>query len=237
MEAELDRRVREALETPPPERRKKQLAKAHQLQEQQRLEQIEQFNSQITSKLTENEQDSMRNRRWKVMQAKRRMRKLLSDDLVYDNDSDHSPEYKMDLLLTERLGTGSFDNSNSYSNLGLGFDTNTATLNKFKSQEYYAKVTIKAINNFASLTDAEKQEFYYAFTKRAFRDALRTGKLPDGSLLELLTCGKYRDRHGIVRDEHGPFWPPDYGPLHPVPVHQKPTQEKSEFFYKATDGK
>lgn len=35
-----------------------------------------------------------------------------------------------------------------------------------------------------------------------------------------------RDRFGVIRDEFGPFWPKDYGPLHPTPVHERLAGQK-----------
>ena len=87
-----------------------------------------------------------------------------------------------------------------------------------KTQAHYAAVVKKALTNFGALSTAERHEFFYAFTRNGFKEALRTGRLPDGSELVPIGNGKYKDKHGIIRDEHGPFWPPDHGPLFPAPV-------------------
>ena len=235
MEQELDRRVREALDTPPPERRP--INNARSLQHQRRLEELEKLNSHVASKLAGKDSDSIQHRRWKVLQAKRRMKKIMVDKELGFDGSDLSPQYKMDLLLENQMKSNY--NTTDTSSFNIGYDSTSAiaALNRIKTQEYYAKVASKATSNFAGLTESEKHEFYYSFTKMGFREALRTGKLPDGSCLEELENGKYRDRFGIVRDVHGPFWPSDYGPLHPSPVHVRPRPEKQELFSAGPEGK
>ena len=162
---------------------------------------------------------------------------MVDKELGFDGNSDLSPQYKMDLLLENQMKSNY--NTTDTSSFNIGYDSTSAiaALNRIKTQEYYAKVASKATSNFAGLTESEKHEFYYTFTKMGFREALRTGKLPDGSCLEELENGKYRDRFGIVRDVHGPFWPSDYGPLHPSPVHVRPRPEKQELFSAGPEGK
>lgn len=54
------------------------------------------------------------------------------------------------------------------------------------------------------------------------------GRLPDGSELKLGEGGKYKDKYGIVRDEHGPFWPSENGPMFPPPTCIKKGMVKTE---------
>lgn len=90
--------------------------------------------------------------------------------------------------------------------------------NGIKSHSHYANVAKKAERNFGSLSTVERFEFFYAFTKNGFREAMRLGRLPDGSELKKTENGKYKDKFGIVRDEDGPFWPHENGPLFPAPA-------------------
>ena len=108
---------------------------------------------------------------------------------------------------------------------------------ELKTEEYYAQITNKALKHFSSLTEAEKHDFYYTFTHNGFKDALRTGRFHDGSKLIDMGNGKYSDRFGLVRDTHGPFWPIDYGPLHPTPQHARSLYKKSELLTTSNQGK
>uniref|UniRef100_A0A1I8JS79 SH2 domain-containing protein n=1 Tax=Macrostomum lignano TaxID=282301 RepID=A0A1I8JS79_9PLAT len=48
---------------------------------------------------------------------------------------------------------------------------------------------------------------------RRISEAVRTGRLPDGSPLILQPDGRYRDQFGVARDSRGPFWPRDFAAL------------------------
>ena len=63
--------------------------------------------------------------------------------------------------------------------------------------------------------------YFSTFTKNGFRKAVQLGQLPDGSKLQILGNGCYKDRFGIERDVDGPFWPEGIGPLHPTPHHKR----------------
>ncbi|CAD5114345.1 DgyrCDS3484 [Dimorphilus gyrociliatus] len=91
----------------------------------------------------------------------------------------------------------------------------------------YAKLAEKALNDYEKLNAFEKHQFFNFFTKDAFVDALRTGRLADGSFLQKVD-GNYVDRYGIEKDEYGPFWPSDYGPLCPTPKLARASQWKFE---------
>lgn len=88
-----------------------------------------------------------------------------------------------------------------------------------------------AMRHFGHLSDHEKAFLFLNFTKDGFCAALRSGTLPDGTPLSEMPGQRFRDRYGIVRDRHGPFWPRDYGPLHPTPVHRRlsPPQDEPLF--------
>ncbi len=242
MEADLDRRVREALETPPLEQRRRQQKQQHQ--NQRTFDDLERLNAHVQFDLSKDEKE-IRQRRWKVVQAKRHMKKFMmtsKDNITFEKLDREAAQIKMELLLSgDNGGSGldSFDDDMEFPTFGLGFDSNTpmVAMSRIKSQEHYAKIVNKALTSFSSLTDHERNEFFYAFTRNGFRDALRTGKLPDGSDLNSIGNGKYIDKFGIIRDQHGPFWPRDYGPLFPAPNHKKPVVQAPELLMQCLDGK
>jgi len=83
-------------------------------------------------------------------------------------------------------------------------------------------------DNLNFLSESEQLSYFYTFTRNGFRDALRHGRLPDGSELIDIGNGRYMDRYRLIRNMHGPFWPIDYGPLYPAPVHvRQGDQEKT----------
>ena len=163
---------------------------------------------------------------------------IRSHDRKESHSAGEAATYKMDLLSSREFQTENLEEPDANS---LGYDIQFAlssgSTSKIKSQEYYAKISEKALTSFASLTDSEKCDFYYAFTKNGFKEAMRTGRLPDGSVLEDLGNGKYRDRFGIIRDEHGPFWPRDYGPLFPAAVYSNAKCPSVELFSNYSEGK
>ena len=118
-------------------------------------------------------------------------------------------------------------------NFKLGYDASNLS---YKSQEHYAKIAAKAVANFGSLSLSERHEFFYVFTKTGFREAMHTGKLPDGSELKSIGRGRYVDTYGIIRDQHGPFWPSDYGPLFPTPSHKRLMGTSQELLTYGTRG-
>ena len=106
-----------------------------------------------------------------------------------------------------------------------------------KSYDYYAKIANKADRHFGALSSGEKHELFYAFTKSGFKESMMTGRMPDGSEMTHLGDGRYVDKIGLIRDKHGPFWPPDYGPLHPSPVHRRTAQPDPEPLSDMCEGK
>ena len=71
MEEELDQRVREALETPPLERRQRQQAAAAAARHKRTLEDLESLNSHVQFDLPPGaSRDYSRQQKWKVMQIK-----------------------------------------------------------------------------------------------------------------------------------------------------------------------
>ncbi|XP_055956157.1 cytosolic carboxypeptidase 2 [Patella vulgata] len=54
------------------------------------------------------------------------------------------------------------------------------------------------------------------YTKDGFLQILKNGKLPDGFQV-IDDLGNYVDKYGVIRSEHGPFWPTELVPLFPAP--------------------
>jgi hypothetical protein len=87
---------------------------------------------------------------------------------------------------------------------------------------YYEQLAQKASRaaDLSVMTSSERHALNYVFTKEGFREAVLTGVLPDGSQLERVNNqGWYRDKLGLLRSEHGPFWPIDSGPVCPAVRH------------------
>lgn len=89
---------------------------------------------------------------------------------------------------------------------------------KFKTRQYYSEMMQLANNDFGSMSKIQKKSYYYIHTVQGFTESLTLGKLPDGTNLQEVEPGKFTDYFGFVRWLNGPFWPSDYGPLHPAPI-------------------
>lgn len=165
--------------------------------------------------LTDKEAAFLKARQWKELQ-KKRMRKQMSDN---------SFERKFILSFKEEL---SKSNQDQYPGV-FGLERNSEGV---KTYGRLAK-----FDNIAILTPQEKQRLYSIFTKEGFHEALTCGKFKDGSDLKQLPNGKYQDRYGIIRDEHGPFWPPDYGPMFPAPKHEQLPIQEEELLWMDIPGK
>ena len=198
------------------------------------FQELEQLNSHVHFDLTSREKDYMRAQRWKLMNARRRMN-ITPDTTGYTRR--HSieglpQEINFKCAYYRSPPGGAEDQKYTASLLDDIYMSHD-----LKTEEYYAHVTNKALNHFSSLTEVEKHEFYYAFTRNGFKDALRTSKLPDGSKLTDLGNGKFTDKFGMIRDSHGPFWPIDYGPLHPTPQHTRSACTKPEILTTCNQGR
>lgn len=97
-----------------------------------------------------------------------------------------------------------------------------------KTLQYYSEIKEKALCDFSGLNISERHSFFYPFTKAGFQEAVKTGMLPDGSVLTEVEPGLFRDHLGIIRTKHGPFWPIDSGPMLPTPVHKRSVQQVTE---------
>ena len=226
MEEDLERRVREALETPPIHDEPDNKTKPRKRRD---YEELDQLNAHIHHDMTTTETEYVRNQRWRVLQAKRRMQQLMHESAQSKmmNSGVTVSRFNLENLFADQPANETEDECSSDGACGTGY----------KYESHYARVANKALSNFGALSELEKHQFYYAFTRRGFLDALRTGKLPDGSEVRSIGNGKYIDGYGIIRDKHGPFWPSDYGPLHPTPVLKKGLEKGVEEFYVYGEGK
>ena len=229
LEAELSRRVREALETPSSQQQRPPVVS----QQQDDDRDLDTLNSHITmDELQLRERELTSNRRWKLIQTKRKIHDMFSRGSQHLHFGGAFDERYPNIEHYEELQSLRRDEYEelvrSYGGGDPNNDSSSHYGNRSHSQEFYDRLAIKVKNDYGNLTPTERLEFFYAFTKNGFREAMRTGRFPDGSQLEVLPNGKFKDKYGIIRDEHGPFWPADYGPLFSSPNHQKQTDRKCE---------
>ena len=172
---------------------------------------MEKLNAHIEKDLHGSRDDVMGNRKWRAYQARRKMKEMMSDS-DYQTHPAYTGKLNVNFLFNTEL---SRTNHPDYPGV-YGLDTLSEG---YKNYSHYAKISAKVAENFGALTDQQRHEFFYSFSKEGFRDALRTGRLPDGSEISDLGSGRYVDKYGVIRDKHGPFWPPGHGPLYPAPIH------------------
>ena len=191
MEDELNQRVRDALETPPPERAARQKIQQQQAEQHQNGYSSGQSPMQLYNF---DNRDIFTTQNWKAIQAKRQMERLMRMNYMQQNNNN------IDYMFRDQLSKSNHDEFPGVyglDNLSEGVrDLNRQTLDKFPS--------IRQLH----------RQFY---TKEGFLSALRTGKFPDGSKFTVGENGTFVDRFGVIRDGNGPFWPGDVGPLFPTP--------------------
>ncbi|XP_013395224.1 uncharacterized protein LOC106162462 [Lingula anatina] len=198
LDAEINSRVREALDTPPLERIQRNRNKA----DKEDVDHISQLNAQIMMDLTDKERDYVNSRHWREMQKRRlkNLRRSASEGSGFQKKT--SPRLEGEL---------SRSNQDDFPGV-LGLDRMP---NQAPSLGRWAR-----LENFGIMSQPPKPpKIFSTCTREGYLEALRNGRFPDGSKLTLLHNGKFADKYGVVRDEHGPFWPPDYGPLFPTPKH------------------
>lgn len=195
MEAELDQRVRDALETPPPERN------SHSANDENHNKksshELENLNAHVLLDLSDKERAYLKSRRWKALQAKRQMQKFMS--MSYGPSQD-TP--KLEVVFRDELSKSNQDEF-----------PGVFGLNSFSEGVKDLSEIHRKIDKYPTLRQLHKQ--YY--TKEGYLTASRNGKFPDGTTLEKENDGSYEDKFGVVRNQHGPFWPNDWGPLFPAP--------------------
>lgn len=243
LEQELNRRVREALESPPGERTESSAdsrrSRRGAADNQDELLTADEQHADLTRR----ERDYLRSSRWKVIQAKRRIRRLMSQSQAsFSHNVPDETDVSAQFAYGSGSGSGYYSQNGdvrnpdfNFEHCGLGSAFSSLDVG-VKSYEHYARVSAKASGNFGSLSAAERHEFFYTFTKNGFREAIRTGRLPDGSEVTDLSDGRFVDKYGIVRDTHGPFWPADFGPLYATPVHNRIITSRDETLRGAENG-
>lgn len=167
---------------------------------------------------------------WKVSEMKRQIQQIMSES----NKELLRPCYSKQHS-TLLLNCLSQKNQNRLSDFFLTLNRKEQLLPK--TRQYYAEINDRAIYDYSGLTSSERHSFFYPFTKTGFQEAMKTGKLPDGSQLVEVQPGLYRDQSGITRSKHGPFWPVDSGPLLPTPVHKHCVHKRIEPLHSSSTGR
>ncbi|XP_060592110.1 cytosolic carboxypeptidase 3-like isoform X5 [Ruditapes philippinarum] len=211
MEAELDQRVRDALETPPPEKANGKQAN-DALKKNNSSHDLENLNAHVLLDLSDKERAYLKSRRWKALQAKRQMQKYMSMNYAQQQNSQ-----QIEVVFRDELSKSNQDEFPGVFGLN-SFSEGVKDLNEIHRKQF---------GNYPSLRQLHKQ--YY--TKEGYLTASRNGKFPDGTSLEKESNGSYEDRFGVVRDQHGPFWPNDWGPLFPAPKFLWKTEASLEPLY------
>ena len=188
MEEELEQRVREALETPPLERAKRAEVSS---KERKSCQTLNELNSHIVFGLTGTNRDVLKSRKWRALQAKRQVQRLMRMNYI-------QPTPPVDYVFQEGLSR-----SNQADFPGVFGLTSLSEGVKDLRQSF---------EKYPSLTQIQRQ-FY---TKHGFLATINSGH---GNNLKREN-GKYKDRYGVERDQDGPFWPSDCGPLFPTPRFQ-----------------
>ena len=192
MEDELNARVREALETPPLERAERYRLQQDSLSKEQYQSSI---NSHLLIDLRDRNSVYLKARKWRALQAKRQMQKLVRMSHYTLKPTTTS---NIDVIFRDTLSKSNqdeFPGVFGLQNLSEGIRERNA-LEKYPS--------LKQIH----------RQFY---TKDGYLAALDSGQFPDGTKFQHGDNGAYRDRFGVLRDKYGPFWPGDWGPLFPTP--------------------
>ncbi|KAL3887872.1 hypothetical protein ACJMK2_000261, partial [Sinanodonta woodiana] len=194
MEAELNQRVREALETPPVDRVQRQNSDCSIQGSNNNLDQL---NAHIILDLSEKERDYLKTRRWKALQAKRQMQKIMTMNYVQPNNS------RIEFIFRDELAKSNQDEFPGVYGL-TSFSEGVKDINE---------INRKSLERYPALRSIHRQ-FY---TRDSYLTAIRTGKFPDGTPCDEDSGGFYVDKFGVIRTKHGPFWPGDVGPLFPTP--------------------
>ncbi|KAL4217925.1 hypothetical protein ACF0H5_022664 [Mactra antiquata] len=197
MEAELDQRVRDALETPPPEKSCNQQTN-DSIKKSNSSQDLENLNAHVLLDLSDKERAYLKSRRWKALQAKRQMQKFMT--MNYGQPSSSS---RIEVVFRDELSKSNQDEFPGVYGLN-SFSEGVKDLNEIHNKQYDKYPTIRQLH---------KQ--YY--TKEGYLTASRNGRFPDGTSIEKELDGSYEDRFGVIRNQHGPFWPNDWGPLFPAP--------------------
>lgn len=220
MEKELDQRVRDALETPPPEHPHRQQSNGA-LKKNNSSHELDNLNAHVLLELSDKERAYLKSRRWKALQAKRQMHKYhLSMNYGLSQNAS-----QIEVVFRNELSKSNQDEFPGVFGLH-SFTEGVKDLNEIHRKQF---------DKYPSLRQLHKQ--YY--TKEGFLTASRNGRFPDGTALEKESDGSYEDTFGVVRNHHGPFWPNEWGPYYPAPKFLWKTAVPLEplyYFYKSKYG-
>ncbi|XP_033640290.1 uncharacterized protein LOC117300677 isoform X3 [Asterias rubens] len=222
IEEELEQRVREALETPPLERmrRNRHKARLKRIQKQQTslsLEECDSYAQTLPSlknnhhrwdlsetPYTFNDQQTRENRFSRLAHASHSKGNLGDSDTEDDED---------DSINGVNKNQNHWKRRHTDNQKGNGAITQETITESGDSDPDRAR-TISEI----------RRKSYHQYTAEGFKAAIRKGK----SHLKKIGSGKYVDKNGVVLTMDGPFWPPECGPLYPKPEHQNSTPEEKE---------
>ncbi|XP_070209667.1 uncharacterized protein [Littorina saxatilis] len=193
METELERRVRDALATPPRERLNRRRQQAQQ-RSMPRGNDIDDINAHLLLGLSEKEQNSHRPQRWRALQAHK-------DAIMTYFPSDHNAQPQVEFIFRDQL---SKSNQDEFPGV-FGLESFSEGIKNIR--EDYTNV----INRYGS-----KPKTRHFYTKEGFLKSLRAGTLPPGVQF-LDDTGRYVDKYGVIRNNDGPFWPVESVPLFPTP--------------------
>ncbi|KAJ8020790.1 Cytosolic carboxypeptidase 3 [Holothuria leucospilota] len=211
IEREIERRVRDALETPPLERmrRNKHRAKLRKLQREKELEEQQKFLS--------------------LAECNSYAQNLPSLRLRYPwNDVNSSIRYyeMQESLCNEKQG-----NPQNYQQ-GPGFAGSNGLTDTMATASPTLQALLERTTNDGSDPQDDRDQFiadikrkaYHRYTREGFKEALKRGKLK----LKKIGNGKFMDKNGVILTADGPFWPPECGPLYPKQQHISHVPEEKE---------
>ena len=201
---------------------------SHQRQQQDDNRQLTAFNSDLgihsqnMVDKTDREKQYIQAQRWKAFNVNQHLRKFISQN----NFVNFSHTYNNSNNILYKLNNPGNQNQD-FEILDI-YGNISEFPEDYKTRKYYARTVERAMCDFGELTASEKHSYYYCFTRNGFLDAIKTGKLPDGSHLEELKSGKFKDHFGFIRDKNGPFWPVDFGPMQPAPTLKRTISKNTE---------
>ncbi|XP_041479474.1 uncharacterized protein LOC121427202 isoform X4 [Lytechinus variegatus] len=238
IEKELERRVRDALETPPLERMRRNKHKARLRKQQQKKKEEEKRS------LTLEECDSHA-QALPSLKEKFPWNDINSSFTYFDNPE--SPTwFERQIYNTQYADNGSESSAGYLDVNGNQPDCRTQeerdalSRKSSRPRTRSASVTLtrdrqRILADKGGDTDPEedrtiieiKRKTFHRFTSAGFREAMRKGK----GILKKIGNGKYMDKNGVILSMDGPFWPPECGPLYPKPNHTKKVPSSAEPLY------
>eukprot|EP00057_Strongylocentrotus_purpuratus_P007590 XP_011662064.1 PREDICTED: uncharacterized protein LOC580601 isoform X4 [Strongylocentrotus purpuratus] len=232
IEKELERRVRDALETPPLERMRKNKHKARLRKQQQKKKEEEK------KSLSLEECDSH-------AQALPSLKEKfpwndVNSPFTYFDDPNSPTWFERQIYNNQYNDCGS-ESSAGYLDVNGNHRTqeerDASSRNSARPRTRSAGVALtrerqRIADDKGGDTDAEedrtiaemRRKTFHRFTSAGFKEAMRKGK----GMLKKIGDGKYVDKNGVILSVDGPFWPQECGPLYPKPDHIKKVPSSAE---------